>query len=103
MIFIETTIFTRLVLELLSDDEYRELQTALILAPDRGPVIQGGGGLRKLRWAISGRGKSSGVRVIYYLVTQDRILMVYLYQKGKQDDLTPEQLKQLRKIIAGER
>lgn len=49
MIFIETPIFTRLVQGLLSDDEYRLLQMALMIQPDLGPVIQGSGGLRKVR------------------------------------------------------
>ena len=103
MIFIETSIFTRLVQDLFNDDEYRQLQLALIGQPDLGPVIQGGGGLRKVRWALPGRGKSGGVRVIYYLVTQDRILLVFIYPKGKTDDLTAEQLKRLRRIIEEER
>ena len=103
MIFIETPIFTRLVQSLLEDDEYRELQATLIGQPDLGPVIQGSGGLRKVRWSLPGRGKSGGVRVIYYLVTEDRILMVFIYPKGKQDDLSSEQLKRLRRIIEEER
>lgn len=103
MIFIETPIFTRLVQAILEDDEYRQLQIALIAQPDLGPVIRGSGGLRKMRWALPGKGKSGGVRVIYYLVTEDRILMVYIYPKGQQDDLTADQLKRLRKIIEGER
>ena len=102
MIFIETTIFTRQVLELLPDEQYRELQSALIDDPEIGPVIQGGGGLRKLRWAIPGHGKRGGARVIYYLVTQDKILLVYLYRKTKQDDLTFDQLNRLRKKIEEE-
>ncbi len=103
MIFIETTIFTRLVEELLPDKEYRKLQSALFRDPYLGPVIQGSGGLRKLRWSIPGHGKSSGLRVIYYLVTRDRILMVYIYPKSRQDDLTHEQLIRLRRIIEEER
>jgi hypothetical protein len=103
MIFIETSIFTRLVQKLLDDDEYRRLQLALIGQPNMGAVIQGGGGLRKVRWALPSQGKSGGVRVIYYLVTPDRILMVFIYQKGKQDDLTADQLKRLRRIIEEER
>ncbi len=99
MIFIETTIFTRLVQELLTDDAYRRLQSALMDRPDLGPVIQGSGGLRKLRWALPGRGKSGGVRVIYYLVTQEQILMVFIYPKSEQDDLTPDQLMRLRRMI----
>jgi mRNA-degrading endonuclease RelE of RelBE toxin-antitoxin system len=103
MIFIETSIFTRLVQGLLTDDVYRELQTALIRHPDLGAIIQGSGGLRKIRWTLPGRGKSSGVRVIYYLVSREKILMVFIYPKGKQDDLTVEQLKRLRRIIEEER
>ena len=103
MIFIETPIFTRLVQEILEDDEYRQLQIALIAQPDLGPVIQGGGGLRKMRWALPGRGKSGGVRVIYYLIKEDRILMVFIYPKGQQDDLSDDQLKRLRRVIEGER
>ena len=103
MIFVETSIFTRLLNGLLSDDEYRELQSALIRQPEMGVVIQSSGGLRKVSWALPGRGKSGGVRVIYYLVRQEKILMVYVYQKGKQDDLTAEQLKRLSRIVEEER
>ena len=99
MIFIETTLFTKRVQSLLSDDEYRDLQAELIQNPKVGAVIQGSGGLRKIRWALPGRGKSGGVRVIYYMMTQDQIIMVYIYSKGKQDDLSPDQLRRLRNII----
>jgi len=66
MIIIETHIFTRKLKALLTDDEYRKLQNELVLRPDAGKIIPGSGGLRKLRWAGSGRGKRGGVRVIYY-------------------------------------
>ena len=66
MEFVETPLFTRLVKKLLNDDEYRELQEVLIYRPDLGDVIQGTGGLRKIRWMRKGRGKRGGVRVIYY-------------------------------------
>ena len=61
MEFIETPTFTRLVLDLLSDDEYRELQNSLVEDPARGTLIKGGGGIRKLRFALSGHGKSGGI------------------------------------------
>lgn len=84
----------------MSDDEYRQLQEALIVRPEMGVIIKNSGGLRKIRWKLEGRGKSGGVRMIYYWVTTDEhIRMIYVYPKGKQDNLTPAQLAALRKII----
>ena len=103
MVFIETPIFTRQVQDDLSEDQYRDLQDELRKHPDAGSKIKGSGGLRKLRWAIEGQGKSGGVRVIYYwVVAQDRIFMLYMYPKSKQDDLSPEQLKVLKKTVEKE-
>ena len=65
MEFIETPTFTRLVTQLLTDDEYREMQNVLMEDPERGDIIKGGGGIRKLRYAVQGRGKSGGFRAIY--------------------------------------
>lgn len=103
MVIIETSIFTRQVLALLSEEEYRHLQMTLVLHPNMGAIIPGSGGLRKARWAIGGRGKRGGVRVIYYwVIMHDKILMLYMYAKNEQDDLTPEQLKVLRRMIEEE-
>lgn len=63
--FVETKLFTRLVQEFLSDDEYSKLQQALLADPEVGAVIPGSGGIRKLRWGLAGRGKRGGIRVIY--------------------------------------
>ena len=103
MVIIETSIFTRQVVELLDDDEYRALQVALVKRPDAGPIIQGSGGLRKVRWTITGRGKRGGVRVIYYwAVDPERLLMLLIYSKSERADLTPQQLSILRKIVKAE-
>jgi hypothetical protein len=103
VVIIETSIFSRQVQALFSDDEYRQLQMTLVLHPDKGSVIPGSGGLRKTRWALAGRGKRGGVRIIYYwVVVQDKILMLFMYAKNEQDDLTPEQLKVLLKLIEEE-
>lgn len=103
MIILETSIFTRQVLLLLSDDEYRLLQAVLVNRPDIGAVIPSSGGLRKARWGMAGRGKRGGVRVIYYwAVKYERILMLLIYPKNVKDNLTAEQLKTLRKIIKKE-
>ncbi|MFQ6371754.1 hypothetical protein [Shewanella sp. YIC-542] len=100
MLFIETEFFTCQVKELMPDDMYRELQQYLADNPEAGPVIQGTGGLRKLRWQMPGRGKRGGVRVIYYhveLLSHIRLLM--MYPKNEQEDLTAEQKKLLRAIV----
>ncbi len=103
MVIIETSIFTRQVQALLTDDEYRALQEILVNRPDAGAVIVGSGGLRKVRWGIKGRGKRGGVRVIYYwAVKQAQLLMLFIYPKSERDDLSPDQLKTLRKIIEEE-
>jgi mRNA-degrading endonuclease RelE of RelBE toxin-antitoxin system len=100
MVIIETTIFTKLIQELMSDDEYKDLQEALVKHPALGDIIKGSGGLRKIRWRLGGRGKSGGIRVIYYWVVDDQhIRMLYAYPKGKQVNLTQDQLKQLKIIV----
>lgn len=103
MVIIETSIFTRQVQEALSDEEYRELQTALVNRPNAGVVIVGSGGLRKFRWAMKGKGKRGGSRVIYYwAATSEQLLMLLIYSKSEREDLTREQLKILKKIVEEE-
>lgn len=62
--FVETPFFTRNVSRYLDDDELARLQSFLIEHPDTGQVVPGAGGVRKLRWAVAGRGKRGGLRVI---------------------------------------
>lgn len=103
MRFIETPIFTREVEKFLNDEEYRSLQLALVFRPDQGNVIPDSGGLRKLRWGFPGKGKRGGCRVIYFWdKAKDIIFMLLVYSKSKQEDLTPEQLKMLKRLIQGE-
>ncbi len=100
MVIIETRIFTQRINELLSDDEYRALQETLLNRPGMGDIVQGTGGLRKVRWKQKGHGKSGGVRVIYYWMTEDeQLYMLYVYPKSKQEDLTSEQKKALKSIV----
>ena len=66
MEFIEATAFTKYLYDYLSEDEYIGLQSYLLQYPESGKIVRGSGGIRKVRWAMSGRGKSGGVRVIYY-------------------------------------
>jgi mRNA-degrading endonuclease RelE of RelBE toxin-antitoxin system len=97
VVFVETAVFTRRVPEHLIDDDYAALQSYLAERPGAGKVIKGSGGIRKLRWAGSGRGRRGGLRLIYYWWTaKDRISMLTVYAKNERDDLTSDQLKQLR-------
>jgi hypothetical protein len=104
MLFIETEVFTQRAAALLDDESLRSLQNLLLEKPDRGPVIAGTGGLRKLRLALPGRGKRGGARVIYYWKDdQDRIFLLLIYPKGAKEDLTPKEkviLKQLVKELS---
>ncbi|MFB1011548.1 MAG: type II toxin-antitoxin system RelE/ParE family toxin [Thiopseudomonas sp.] len=100
MIFIETHIFTKRLLELLDDDSYAEFQRYLALHPEAGDLIEGTGGLRKIRVATSGRGKRGGSRVIYYHFTAAaQIALLMIYPKNEKDDLTASERKALRHII----
>ena len=102
MEIIETKIFTQRICELLTDEQYTELQNHLAENPNSGDVIKGSGGLRKLRWKLQGTGKSGGIRNIYYhYEDKHQIFMIYVYQKSKQTDLTPNQIQLLRKQFLG--
>ncbi len=103
MYFVETTVFTRRIVELLNDEEYRQLQLYLAERPDAGKVIPGSGGLRKLRWGVDQTGKRGGIRLIYYwVVHRDMILFLFAFRKNERSDLTPEQLQFLRRIVEKE-
>lgn len=103
MRFVETPIFTKTVKLALSDDEYRTLQTALMLRPEQGALIRGTGGLRKIRWGGKGQGKRGGYRIIYYWdKSSDAFYMLYIYPKNVQEDLTPKQSKLLGQLVRKE-
>lgn len=100
LVFIETSVFTRQIIELLDDDEYQALQTELMINPAKGDLIKEGGGIRKVRCAAKGKGKSGGIRVIYYWLCEDgQILMLLAYPKSAQDNLTDQQTTALRNLV----
>jgi len=103
MVIIETPVFTRRVLDILSDDEYKDLQAFLAANPAAGDIIPGSNGLRKLRWSIKGKGKRGGSRIIYYWVKpKDMLLMLFVFKKNEQSNLTADQLKNLKNIMTKE-
>src|SRR5437762_12263461 len=98
--FIETTLFTRLVQEHLSDEEYQELQLLVIAQPEAGKVVPVSGGVRKLRWRTPGRGKRGGYRVIYFAKIEDGVIwMLTMYPKNVKDDIPAHVLRQIRKEV----
>jgi hypothetical protein len=98
VVFIETPIFTQLVKAVLTDEAYGQFQRWLAANPDAGAVIKGGKGIRKVRWALPGGGKSGGIRVIYFWRSKEsQVYLLYLFEKGERSDLTPAQVKQLAK------
>lgn len=101
--FVETRLFSRLVQEYLTDQEYGELQAELIQNPQAGVVIRGTGGVRKLRWAAQGRGKRGGYRVVYFVRrTGGVIWMLTIYPKNVTDSIPGHVLKQIREELEGE-
>jgi hypothetical protein len=100
--FIETRLFTRLINEYLSDDEYAALQWFLASNPAAGDLVRGSGGVRKVRWSAGGHGKSGGVRVIYYARTHlGEIWMLTIYAKNVAESIPANVLRQIRKEIDG--
>jgi mRNA-degrading endonuclease RelE of RelBE toxin-antitoxin system len=101
--FIETRLFTQLVQDYLSDEEYRQVQLELIKNPDLGVVVRGSGGVRKLRWRAHGRGKRGGYRIIYFIYRAKEVIwMLTIYPKNVRDSIPGHVLKQIRQEIEGE-
>jgi hypothetical protein len=109
VLFVELPAFVRHRVDYLSEEEFRHLQDLLLDDPGMGDVIEGTGGLRKLRFGSSrrGKGKRGGLRVIYFWWQTGRQIWLFtLYSKGEVSDLTPadkKMLKQRLKIEIGSR
>lgn len=101
--FKETKLFTRLVTEYLTDDQFQLLQSSLTASPTVGDAIPKTGGIRKLRWSRLGRGKRSGYRVIYFVqATRNTIWLLTIYPKNVADDIPAELLRKIRREIESE-
>lgn len=101
MIFVELPLFQKHIA--FTDEELRAVQVVLLDNPEAGDLIQGSGGLRKLRAAVGGRGKRGGARVIYYWrVSASVCYLLLAYPKNVLDDLTPDQIKALARVVKEE-
>ena len=100
MIFIETSTFTKLIDSYLSVDEYLGLQKFLLEHPGAGKIVRGSGGVRKIRWAMAGKGKSGGIRVIYYWKQRDdEIWLLTDYGKSEKETIPGHILKKIAEEI----
>ena len=100
MLFIESSAFRKQREKHLDDEAFRALQNEIVEHPEKGKLIRGSGGLRKIRFGIQEKGKSGGIRVIYYFaVSTDTIYLLDLYAKSEQETLTPDQIKAVRRRL----
>jgi hypothetical protein len=83
----------------LDDEAMRDIELGLVAAPEAHPIIKGLRGVRKARFALPGRGKSGGGRVIYYVAVRTAIYMMTAYPKNERDDLSPDQRKAILAAI----
>ncbi|CAH2840396.1 type II toxin-antitoxin system RelE/ParE family toxin [Salmonella enterica subsp. enterica serovar Infantis] len=98
--FIETPLFTKQRAELLTEDEYQEFQKELIINPSVGAIMRETGGCRKVRFATGNKGKSGGVRVIYYWQEPNgRIWLFTVYPKNQKDNLSSSEKNQLKAAV----
>jgi hypothetical protein len=92
--------FTRQITALVADDDFAGFQVALLRDPEQSDLIEGGGGIRKVRLKLPGRGKSGGARVIYFWIkSADQIYMLLAYSKAVRTELTATQVKMLRELV----
>jgi|ERR1039457_463583 hypothetical protein len=98
--FIELSPFATIRDKYLNDDEFASFQFYLAEHPDAGDVIPHSGGCRKLRWAVEGRGKRGGVRVIYFLrLISGQIVLVTMFAKNVQENIDPKLLRRLKEVF----
>ena len=89
--FVETATFTRQITDLLPDDDYAAFQSQLSHHPDKGRLMVGCGGVRKVRLAARGKGTSGGARVLYlHLPNRELIYFLYLFTKGAAENLSAD-------------
>ena len=97
---VESPIFQKLWPRYWDEDERAEFAVFIALEPDAGSVIRGSGGVRKVRWAREGTGKSGGMRIIY--LTRNEVGEVYLltlYAKSESANIPLNKLKEIRRAL----
>ena len=97
---VESPVFQRLWPLYWTEDERAEFASYIAADPTAGVVVPGSGGVRKIRWARPGAGKSGGVRVIYFNRTElGEVMLLTLYAKGKTENISAAKLKEIRRAL----
>jgi hypothetical protein len=100
--FEELPYFTKKIAKLGLGSKLEHLKAELVSNPEKGDIIIGAAGARKIRMAAEGRGKSGGYRVLYYLrLSLDTILFIDLFAKNEKENLTQDEKKKLAQFIRG--
>jgi len=100
MIYIETTFFSKIRDSYFNTDEFNLFQLYLEENPEKGDLIPHSRGLRKVRWSARGKGKSGGLRVIYYYINREnKIILLTVYSKNEASDISKEMIKKLNKEL----
>ncbi len=98
--FIESPLFSKMIYDYLTEDEFAALQWTLLLRPKAGKTIPGSGGLRKIRWTAKGRGKRGGTRIIYYWKSaQEEIWLLTIYAKNEAENIPAHILKKIKEAM----
>lgn len=99
--FVSFNVFNKIWGDLgLSDDDLKDLQEYLIINPETGSVIQGTGGVRKIRWALKNRGKSGGIRILYIdFIMYEKIYLLTAYPKNQKDNISDKEKKIIKQLV----
>jgi hypothetical protein len=97
---VESPIFQKLWPRYWDEDERADFAAFIAANPDAGAVIRGSGGVRKVRWAREGSGKSSGVRVVYLTRNEaGEVYLLTLYAKSESGTISANTLKEIRRAL----
>ena len=95
-----TRTYERAVRKLMSEVERQKMEAAIVADPGRAPLLRGTGGIRRFRWAGSGRGKRGGIRTIFFHhAGPETIYMLTAFAKADREDLTPADRKTLSRLV----
>ena len=99
--FVSFDVFNKIWDDLgLTDDDLKDLQEYLIINPETGSVIQGTGGVRKIRWALRNTGKSGGIRVLYIdFIVYEKIYLLMTYPKNQKDNISDKGKKIIKQLV----